>query len=1017
MKIRKIQLENVKSYVNETIEFNNGVNFISGINGAGKTTIIESIGYALFNTLPIKIDFFKRYGCNRGIITIEFEANDSRIYRVVRKFGTTNSWVIFDVENESELDLHGAKDIEAWLKESMEIPQEEKLGQLFNNVIGVNQGSFTAPFLGRDLERKQIFNDILKVESYRQAFEKMSKVTKYINEDIINPASTKKAVLEERIRDYDEINKNVEELKKLIQALKLELDTRKKELKQYTKDRDDLRLMKKNIETNENEIQLYENNIENQKKHIKRIEHDLKQAEKAVEKVAAASEGYNQYIAAQKELEQLENNRKIRDQLTRKQSKIAENIVKIETEVNEGKKNIEDENKEVIGQINENKSLINKNIQELNNASQLMNQTSDIRNKSKNLQELFFLCEKKLNSLTSINERIKDERTNLQKINNNIADLKVEIEAEEEIENKFKNICLTEKELQNNKIELEKLEAKLVELKENQQKTKDGLCPFLNAPCLNVEGDLTTYFQTKMAKLNREIKEKRSCIRDLEQEVKAKEDLQKALVTIEGNKKLLANAIRQKEESLECLTDYFSELLDMDLYLEINNILESYLDLSEEIEKLHKEFIDEEKITSLKALFKDFNQSIEQYSNSFAAPSDFEKFKLDDLKSLANTILEKANSFKDSSYHYYSILEKKITNEYENRLSVFQKLEQKQQMLQTEEKSLKLKLKKLQERTQQLEKRAERLNIYRQEKEEIQEQLKIYDHLDEKISEQQNLQKQNQEAYNEYIKYKKEAEQLANIKEELLQNNEQLLKNQEILNQLKEKNNNLKSKYDENLLEELETKVEELGKELVKEESNLQERENDLKENIEKLNKMKEAKKEIDDIEAKINKYNTIKDVLEYIRTVLNRAGEKVGAVYREFLAKEANRLYREVSKENVVLEWTDDYDIVLVDQINGRTRRRTFKQLSGGEQMTAALAIRLSLLKQLSNVRLGFFDEPTTNLDSQRRNNLAQVLPEITQGFDQIFVISHDDSFDSITENIIQITKDSGNGSILQGV
>jgi exonuclease SbcC len=63
---------------------------------------------------------------------------------------------------------------------------------------------------------------------------------------------------------------------------------------------------------------------------------------------------------------------------------------------------------------------------------------------------------------------------------------------------------------------------------------------------------------------------------------------------------------------------------------------------------------------------------------------------------------------------------------------------------------------------------------------------------------------------------------------------------------------------------------------------------------------------------------------------------------------------------------------------------------------MAAALSVRLALLKQLSDIRLAFFDEPTTNMDAARRERLAEQISHITerQTFDQLFVISHDDTF-----------------------
>jgi len=56
VKLVRLALKNIKSYLEEQIEFFEGVNFISGINGAGKTTIIEAVGYALL-TLTVAANF------------------------------------------------------------------------------------------------------------------------------------------------------------------------------------------------------------------------------------------------------------------------------------------------------------------------------------------------------------------------------------------------------------------------------------------------------------------------------------------------------------------------------------------------------------------------------------------------------------------------------------------------------------------------------------------------------------------------------------------------------------------------------------------------------------------------------------------------------------------------------------------------------------------------------------------------------------------------------------------------
>ena len=70
---------------------------------------------------------------------------------------------------------------------------------------------------------------------------------------------------------------------------------------------------------------------------------------------------------------------------------------------------------------------------------------------------------------------------------------------------------------------------------------------------------------------------------------------------------------------------------------------------------------------------------------------------------------------------------------------------------------------------------------------------------------------------------------------------------------------------------------------------------------------------------------------------------------------------------------------------------------------MSAALSVRLAILKQLSDIRIAFFDEPTTNMDAERRENFAEQISRIKH-FDQMFVISHDDTFDNYVDNVLPI-------------
>ncbi|MEZ5347543.1 MAG: AAA family ATPase, partial [Pyrinomonadaceae bacterium] len=149
-----------------------------------------------------------------------------------------------------------------------------------------------------------------------------------------------------------------------------------------------------------------------------------------------------------------------------------------------------------------------------------------------------------------------------------------------------------------------------------------------------------------------------------------------------------------------------------------------------------------------------------------------------------------------------------------------------------------------------------------------------------------------------------------------------------------------------------------------------------------------------------------IRDITAFIRTTLKEAAPRVARNYVHHVSIEANQMFRDImGNAERTLKWADDYGIVLEE--NGF--ERPFQNLSGGEQMVAALSVRLALLKQLSDIKMAFFDEPTMNMDAERREGLAEQISRITQNqtFDQLFVISHDDTFEGYVDNVVTVEAD----------
>ena len=177
---------------------------------------------------------------------------------------------------------------------------------------------------------------------------------------------------------------------------------------------------------------------------------------------------------------------------------------------------------------------------------------------------------------------------------------------------------------------------------------------------------------------------------------------------------------------------------------------------------------------------------------------------------------------------------------------------------------------------------------------------------------------------------------------------------------------------------------------------------NAASERLEKLtaeiDKFAELRRTRDQGLAERERLDGVSKTTAFIRDTLKEAAPQIARNYVRHVAVEANQLFREITGNGErSLKWNDDYSVSVEED----SYERPFVSLSGGEQMSAALAVRLALLKQLTEIRIAFFDEPTTNMDEVRRENLAAEIRSITN-FDQLFVISHDDTFDNYVDNVI---------------
>ena len=282
-------------------------------------------------------------------------------------------------------------------------------------------------------------------------------------------------------------------------------------------------------------------------------------------------------------------------------------------------------------------------------------------------------------------------------------------------------------------------------------------------------------------------------------------------------------------------------------------------------------------------------------------------------------------------------------------------------------------------------------------------QLKVFDQLDADIQQQQQRKQENQTAYMLYLQNQQAAEQASTLEAEHKQAVVALSEMQKQKVDLDKILADLTSEFDPAAFAVVDKQYADINSQADRLRGSLpqlQQRFADLTSQIETL---KAIAKKRDEAKADLKQRDRVKRFIKFARSVYKTAGPRITERYVQNISREADRLFRELlGRANVALTWSADYEITV--QEGAHTRR--FLNLSGGEQMCAALAVRLALLKVLADIDVAFFDEPTTNMDRPRRLGLAEAIARI-KSFNQLFVISHDDTFEQVTETVITVERE----------
>ncbi|HEY1353024.1 MAG TPA: SMC family ATPase [Ktedonobacteraceae bacterium] len=1016
MIITRLELENIKSYKHTIIDFQRGTTAISGTNGAGKTTLVEAIGFALFDSMPYKQDQFVREGEKYGRVVVHLLGNDDRPYEVERRCGAGASWTLYD--REANFRVEQRADVQDRLHELFGIERERLLESLFRDALGVPQGTFTSIFLQKPSARKQTFDSLLQIEDYRTAADYLLEAQKQYREQQSEQEREIQRLTFET-RDLDTWREALQTSRREDQDLKernLRGTQRLEERRTYAARLKKRREMLLHCETERTYARIQ---CENAHEQLAQAERALQEAQSAHQMVEASQPDYQRYRQAEAELARLRREESQRNavreqyaQLNNTYATTQANLRHIQqrlTEVEEAQQRIlalmpeVERQSELDAQI----ATLTLEVQQYETLRKEGNRLYQLREKSQRdleavrsaiatrapLQAVANLHNERLAAFAQLQAhseqrqarrlQLAEKEQHLQEKQNELTQALAKLNKAERALAKIEMHRAEGEEYAGLLLRCSELERQQHHLRGNIESYTDsrnrsagGQCPLLHQTCLNLQRQgqlsLEAYFDGLLT-------EERTQLAEIEQEL--------ATLAQRGA------AIQKHAEALEKLGQYVEQRDGSAERIERLNV--EIRRQEREVSRLQQEW------EGLQHIEQEISQAEERLAESKEA--DRQARELPGLMTRAESIQEQIEQY---------------SAEFEERRREAEPLKGCKEQLEESRKALaalndpRAHSRAAQEiirpqasYRQQQEDAQEALALAARQRDELQGRLDTYTYLDRALDEQARTRAQAEAGHQRYMQNEKVAATVPartvaceSAQQRAAQAGQDLLHAEQAYQQAA-------AHFDEQEYSAVEAEIKDLEQEITTLANNMQHVQVAINEYEQKIAAAEILLQELESAQQEKRTLEELTGMMEQFRKLIKEAAPQVLHAMLSDISAEANRIFGEIMGDrSAQLSWSDDYEISLLRQ----GVKRSFAQLSGGEQMSAALAVRLALLKKLSALNLAFFDEPTQNMDEQRRTNLAEQIRRV-RGFDQLLVISHDDTFEQGLDSLIRLRKQDG--------
>lgn len=288
MLVKRVVLDNIRSYTHAEINFPQGSILLSGDIGSGKSTVLMAIEFALFGLKRTELSgaSLLRNGADKGSVEVELEVEGKRII-IGRALKKTSSAIAQDagfIEDENGRKPLTAIEIKQRVLELLNYPKEAltKNEMLFRHTVYVSQEEMKQILLGDKEARLNALRHVFGIDRYKRVKENAKIVSSKAGEKkkeilgAIADLDAKKALEKSRKIELESIEKGIAEVVPIADEARISSEKKKEELLAIEEETKKANELKKELAMCEQRAGIYAIHKANDERELKRIEEKIK---------------------------------------------------------------------------------------------------------------------------------------------------------------------------------------------------------------------------------------------------------------------------------------------------------------------------------------------------------------------------------------------------------------------------------------------------------------------------------------------------------------------------------------------------------------------------------------------------------------------------------------------------------------------------------------------------------------------------------------------------------------------